>query len=60
MTADIIKQIAIMIYPAMPQTSIKILNLFSIKEDSIKIESLDMNIENIKLGNLKPLFPRVE
>ena len=59
-TADIIKQIAIMIYPAMPQTSIKILNLFSIKEDSIKIESLDMNIENIKLGNLKPLFPRVE
>ena len=31
-TAERIKQIAIMIYPAMPQTSVKILSLFSREE----------------------------
>ena len=59
-TAEIIKQIAIMIYPAMPQTSVKILSLFSIEEDAIKIDSLNINIENTELSNVKPLFPRVE
>ena len=59
-TADIIKQVAIMIYPVMPQTSIKILDLFSIPEDLIKIATLSKNIENTDLGVVKPLFPRIE
>ena len=59
-TADIIKQIAIMIYPIMPDTSIKILGLFSINEEIITLKLINKNIENIKINEVKPLFPRYE
>ena len=59
-TADIIKQIGVMIYPIMPDTSKKILNFFLINEKNISLESLKINIENKNIDNIKPLFPRVE
>ena len=59
-TADIIKQIGVMIYPIMPDTSKKILNFFLINEKNISLESLKINIENKNINNIKPLFPRVE
>ena len=59
-TADIIKQIAIMINPIMPETSEKILNFFYMSEDHISIDLLNKDISNSKITDIKPLFPRVE
>ncbi len=59
-TADIIKQIAVMINPIMPETSRNILNFFLINIDYISLDSLDINIGNNKVCNIKPLFPKVE
>ena len=57
-TAEIIKQLGIMIYPLMPDTSLKILNFFVLDDLDISIELLKSNIENKKINNIKPLFPR--
>jgi methionyl-tRNA synthetase len=59
-TAEIIKQIGIMIYPVMPDTSIKILNFYNIKSKNISLNMLNIDLANIKINEIKPLFPRVE
>ena len=57
-TAEIIKQLGVMIYPLMPDTSLKILSFFTIDKNNISVELLKINIENKKIINIKPLFPR--
>ena len=59
-TADIIKQIGVMIYPIMPNTSEKILDFFNIEIDQISFELLNTNVAKVKIDHIKPLFPRVE
>jgi methionyl-tRNA synthetase len=59
-TADIIKQIGIMIYPVMPDTSIKILDFYNIKSKNISLNMLSFDLANTKINEIKPLFPRVE
>ena len=59
-TADIIKQIGVMIYPIMPNTSKKILDFFDIEIDHISFELLNTNVAKVKIDHIKPLFPRVE
>jgi methionyl-tRNA synthetase len=59
-TADIIKQIGVMIYPIMPNTSEKILDFFDIEIDHISFELLNTNVAKVKIDHIKPLFPRVE
>jgi methionyl-tRNA synthetase len=59
-TAEIIKQIGIMIYPIMPDTSSKILTFFNIKTNDITLDMLNIDLTNTKLNEIKPLFPRVE
>ena len=59
-TAEIIKQIGIMIYPVMPDTSIKILNFYNIKSKNISLNMLNSDLANTKISEIKPLFPRVE
>jgi methionyl-tRNA synthetase len=59
-TADIIKQIGVMIYPIMPNTSKKILDFFNIEIDQISFELLNTNVAKVKIDHIKPLFPRVE
>ena len=59
-TAEIIKQIGIMIYPVMPDTSIKILNFYNIKSKNISLNMLNIDLANTKINEIKPLFPRVE
>ena len=58
-TAEIIKQISVMIYPIMPDTSYRILSFFLINEKNISLEIIKINIENKNINNIKPLFPRV-
>jgi methionyl-tRNA synthetase len=59
-TAEIIKQIGIMIYPVMPDTSVKILNFYNIKSKNISLNMLKIDLANTKINEIKPLFPRVE
>jgi len=59
-TAEIIKQIGVMIYPIMPDTSSKILTFFNIKTKVITLDMLNIDLTNTKINEIKPLFPRVE
>jgi methionyl-tRNA synthetase len=60
-TAEIIKQIGVMIYPIMPDTSNKILNFYNINTtNDITLDMLDFDLTNTKINEIKPLFPRVE
>ena len=59
-TAETIKQIAVMIYPIMPDTSKRILDFYNIDVNNITLEILSFNLINIKINEINPLFPRVE
>jgi len=51
------------LYPVIPQTSIKVLNTFNIKEDEIDFLSLQYNEilkEKNKLNKLDILFKKIE
>jgi len=49
-----------MIYPVMPDTSNKILNFYNINVKNITLDMLSFDLTNIKINEIKPLFPRVE
>ncbi len=60
-TATLIKQIGILIYPIMPDTSLKILATLNINTDNINITSInENNLSGIKINKVVPLFPRIE
>ena len=59
-TANLIKQIGILIYPIMPDTSKKILKILNI-EDKNNFQTIDnLTLSGIKLNEISPLFPRIE
>ena len=55
---ELIRKISILLYPIIPSTSLKVLNIFSIKEKDIKFDTISNNEylkdkkEIIKLGIL--------
>ena len=60
---ELIRKITILLYPVIPQTSIKVLNTFNIKEDEIDFLSLQYNEilkEKNKLNKLDILFKKIE
>ena len=60
---ELIRKISILLYPVMPQTSLKVLNIFNIKESKINFSSLAVNdilIENDKINKLNILFKKIE
>ena len=60
---ELIRKITILLYPVIPQTSIKVLNTFNIKEDEINFLSLQHNEilkEKNKLNKLDILFKKIE
>ena len=59
-TAEIIKQISVMIYPIMPDTSYRILSFFNINIKNVTLDMLNFDLTNTKLNEIKPLFPRIE
>ena len=60
-TVNLIKQIGVLIYPIMPSTSKKIINILNIDDDEINIEKIiNAKLSGNKLNKISPLFPRVE
>ncbi len=60
---ELIRKISILLYPVMPQTSVKVLNSFNIKENQIDISSLKNNDtlkENNKINKLDILFKKID
>ena len=60
-TVNLIKQIGVLIYPIMPSTSKKIINIININDNEINIEKIiNAKLSGNKLNKISPLFPRVE
>ena len=60
---ELIRKITILLYPVIPQTSVKVLNTFNIEENEINFSSLRQNEilkENNKLNKLDILFKKIE
>ena len=60
---ELIRKITILLYPVIPQTSIKVLNAFNIKENQIDLSSIDDNDilkEHNKINKLDILFKKIE
>ncbi len=60
---ELIRKISILLYPVMPQTCIKVLNTFDIKEDYIDFSSLendDYLKEKLKISKLDILFKKID
>ena len=61
LTSDSIKKIAFLIYPIMPETSLKIFNMLSLKLDKISFEmEKSISISGNKLKQVNHLFSRVQ
>ncbi len=59
-TANLIKQIGILINPIMPETSEKILYMLNINDINQFHQINDIDISGLKLNEITPLFPRVD
>lgn len=60
---ELIRKIAILLYPVMPTTSVKVLNIFNINEDKINFSSIKNNevLESkSKINKLDILFKKIE
>jgi len=60
---ELIRKITILLYPVIPQTSIKVLDAFNIKENEIDVSSLEKNEilkEGNKINKLDILFKKIE
>ena len=60
---ELIRKITILLYPVMPQTSVKVLSIFNIIESEIEFSSLKNNDklkENLKINKLDILFKKIE
>ena len=60
---ELIRKITIMLYPVMPNSSLKVLNIFNIKENDIKFDSIQ-NHETLpkgaKINKINILFNKIE
>ncbi len=60
---ELIRKITILLYPVMPETSVKVLKVFNEKENSINFVSLDDNEtlkKDLKINKLNILFKKIE
>ncbi len=60
---ELIRKITIMLYPIMPQTTIKVLSIFNINENNINFKSIkdhDVIKENDKINKIGILFKKIE
>ena len=59
----LIRKITILLYPVMPTTSVKVLNIFNINEDKINFSSIKNNEvlkSKSKINKLDILFKKIE
>ena len=60
---EVIRKISIMLYPVIPASSLRVLNIFNIKEKDIKFESIKNHEElaiNNKINKIDILFKKIE
>ena len=60
---ELIRKISILLYPIIPTTSIKVLGIFSMKENEIKLQTiLDNNYlkKNKKISKIDILFKKIK
>ncbi len=60
---ELIRKITILLYPVMPETSVKVLNVFNETESSIDFTSIDNNEilkKDLKINKLDILFKKIE
>ncbi len=60
---ELIRKITILLYPVMPQTSVKVLNIFNIRENLIDFSTLKNNEileKEIKISKLDILFKKID
>ena len=60
---ELIRKITILLYPVMPETSVKVLNVFNETENSIDFKSIDNNEilkKDLKINKLDILFKKIE
>ncbi len=60
---ELIRKITILLYPVIPQTAVKVLKIFNVKEDEIDFSSLKSNEflrENEKINKLDILFNKFQ
>ncbi len=60
---ELIRKITILLYPVMPETSVKVLNIFNETENSIEFASIDNNEilkKDLKINKLDILFKKIE
>ncbi len=60
---ELIRKITILLYPIIPQSSLKVLNLFNIEETKISFETIknhDFNIEERPINKIDILFKKIE
>ncbi len=60
---ELIRKITILLYPVMPETSVKVLNVFDETEKSIDFSSIDNNEilkKDLKINKLDILFKKIE
>ena len=60
---ELIRKITILLYPVIPQTSIKVLSIFNINESKIDFSSIKLNEvlkEGSKINKLDILFKKIE
>ncbi len=59
---ELIRKVSILLYPIIPESSLKVLGSFGIKEDSISFETIINNeylIPNNKINKIKILFQKI-
>ena len=60
---EVIRKISILLYPVIPSSSLRVLNIFNIKEKDIKFESIknheELTIDN-KINKIDILFKKIE
>ena len=60
---ELIRKITIMLYPVIPESSLKVLNIFDIKEKDIKFDSIKNHLilqKGLKIKKLNILFNKIE
>ena len=60
---EVIRKISIMLYPVIPESSLKALNIFNLKEKDVKLETIkkhDFLEKNSKINKIDILFNKIQ
>ena len=60
---EVIRKISIMLYPVIPDSSLKALNIFNLKEKDVKLETIkkhDFLEKNSKINKIDILFNKIQ